>query len=194
MSCSTLKYALIALTALGLLASFIYLLVIGVLNQHTCVDTGADETSLSTYLIVMGCVGCLRLLTFFSCPFDYSKSILSKTYEHLVWRLVVNRFKTAYHGAVARLKTRVWEQDESASPSRRAYFRLACLGGFLYQFVCCGFDCCSCFFNCRRDQDEIGRDDEVGNDVECGKVRSNPAIKQIPEVGKQILYDESLLN
>lgn len=204
-SCSTLKYALVAASALGLLASFIYLLVIGVLNQQTCLDTA--EASLATYLIVMGCVGCARLLTFFACPFDYSKSILSRMYEHLVWRLVVNRFKTAYHGAAARLKTRVWEQDESASISRRAYFRLACVGGFMYQFVCCsGFQCSSivasntwlssficCCVSRRSTEDEHDggeADDYDQNYIECSRQTNIPTI---PEVSTKIVIRLKLL-
>lgn len=166
---STLKYALIALSALGLLASCIYLLVVGLLS---CPEPA--ESSLCLYLIVMGCAGCVRLLTFFSCPFDYSKSILSKMYEYLVWRLVVNRFKAAYHGSVARLKTSMWEQGDSASLSRRVYFRLACLGGFFFNFLCCAFQCCSCCFKDHDDDDDNENNDHRNNhrdNIECAPDR-----------------------
>ena len=183
---STLKYGLIASLALGLLASFIYLLVVGVLNQHKCIYTAENGASnLSTYLIVMGCAGCVRLLTFFSCPFDYSKSILSKMYEHLVWRLVVNRFKSAYHSAAAHFRTRIWEQGDSASVGRRIYFRLACIGSFVFAFLCCRCQCCRCLAAscCGDNSDDEDEEDDVVRQHRRSSFQQDEFIKRpIPEV------------
>lgn len=124
----------------------------------------------------MGIVGCVRIATFFSCPFDYSKSILSKMYEHLVWRLLVNRFKTNYH-EVARKKT--LRMIESPGTVRGIYFRLSCFSSFLFSYFCCNFHCL--FSLCKRD--DLDEDDE--NNIESkGGVRMAPSFVTIepPEV------------
>ena len=92
-SMSTLKYLAIFLVGLALISSFFYFLIVAILNFNACtIDNNAD---LPVYLITLGIAGILRIFLFFSCPYSYTDSLVFKMYEHLVWRLAINRFKSS---------------------------------------------------------------------------------------------------
>lgn len=71
---STFKYGLIILVSLLLMAFLIFIFVVGALNVHNC----QLNPQIPIYLLVMGLMGAIRVLLFFSCPFSYSKSVAGK--------------------------------------------------------------------------------------------------------------------
>lgn len=127
---ATFKYLFLFLTTSGLIISFSYMFFVSV---YYC---SYLSSNLSLYLLLMGLSGLLRIIIFYSCPFDYSKSILNKMYEHLIWRLCINRIKNSYYLAV---------QTENNSQNSDNRYRCnesksACL--FSYELCCCS---CICF-------------------------------------------------
>jgi hypothetical protein len=135
-SYSTLKYSLILLIILGLCAGFIFLFIIGVLHsKRNC----TNEENIAIYLLVMGSCGLVRILIFFSCPYNYSRSILVKMYEHLIWRLVINRFKSAFYLAFQKFYSK---RHLSKLEKNRGEFlsKIYCFLLFLFNFFCC--NCC----------------------------------------------------
>lgn len=132
-SCSTLKYALIALTSLVLLSAFIFIFLIGVVYLNSC---GTDK-NISIYLLVMGLAGVVQIFLHFSCPFDYSKSTLAKMYEHLIWRLIINRFKAAYYTSIQNSSQIYENSDQSFSDlslTSKCTVKLSCCFDFVFNF------------------------------------------------------------
>ena len=141
LSLSTLKYAIIALITLCLLGSFLFLFVIGVLYISDC----ADDPNIPVYLLVLGGAGLIRVFLFYACPFSYSDSTITKMYEHLVWRLVINRFRSSYHNILA-IKSSHNDDYTSYSCLAKAGVRLKGVCSFLVSFLCCNC-CCFAYFN-----------------------------------------------
>lgn len=68
---STFKYGLILLITLGLISFLMFIFVIGAINVNEC----PLSPNIPLYLLVMGLMGILRIVLFYSCPFSYSKSV-----------------------------------------------------------------------------------------------------------------------
>lgn len=68
---ATIKYGLILLNTVLLVAFLVFISVVGAMNLDLC----PLSPNIPIYLMVMGFMGTLRILLFYSCPFNYSKSI-----------------------------------------------------------------------------------------------------------------------
>ena len=194
---STLKYMLIALVTLALIGTFLLLIVIGALNLYAC-----HSDQLAVYLLFMGCASLLRILLFYSCPFHYSQSLLSKLYEHLIWRLVVNRCRASYNAAIQMSSSLA---STSASPAaanskpKRVHFdekrrrnlnRAKFVCSFLFNFCQC-FCCCLCcysVFNCFDEPDD--EDEAAKEELERGEKEAIRK-KMMPTVPTFTLVDET---
>ena len=144
-SLSTLKYLAILIVVLTLIASFLFFLIIALINFNTCsIENNAD---IPIYLITLGLVGIMRVFLFFSCPYSYSESLAFKMYEHLVWRLIINRFKSSYYSAALVYATyspsSLIESQVNAAKQSQIFLKFKCLVSFFFSFFCCNFVCIS---------------------------------------------------
>jgi uncharacterized protein YhhL (DUF1145 family) len=71
---ATIKYGVILLSTLLLVAFLVFISVVGVVHVGAC----PLSPNIPVYLLVMGFMGALRILLFYSCPFSYSKSVAGK--------------------------------------------------------------------------------------------------------------------
>lgn len=144
-SMSTLKYLAIFLVGLVLISSFFYFLIVAILNFNAC--TIDNNTDIPVYLITLGIAGILRIFLFFSCPYSYTESLVFKMYEHLVWRLAINRFKSSYYSAAlvyATYSTSTNEGEKVFTVKQSIFFlKLKCFISFVLSFFCCNFVCIS---------------------------------------------------
>jgi hypothetical protein len=144
-SMSTLKYLAIFLVGLALISSFFYFLIVAILNFNAC--TIDNNTDIPVYLITLGIAGILRIFLFFSCPYSYTESLVFKMYEHLVWRLAINRFKSSYYSAAlvyATYSTSTNEGEKFLTVKQSIFFlKLKCFISFVLSFFCCNFVCIS---------------------------------------------------
>ncbi len=67
---STVKYSLILLITIMLSTFLVFIFIVGAMNIQNC----RLNPKIPIYLLVVGLMGFLRLLLFYSCPFSYSKS------------------------------------------------------------------------------------------------------------------------
>lgn len=88
----TFKYAFILLVTISLISYLFFLFMIGIINLNLC----SEENKSAIYLVVIGFIGILRIVLFYSCPFNFSESILKKLYEKLFKMLIINRCKYSY--------------------------------------------------------------------------------------------------
>lgn len=68
---ATIKYGLILVNTVLLVAFLVFISVVGAVHLGTC----PLSPNVPIYLMVMGFMGTLRLLLFYSCPYNYSNSI-----------------------------------------------------------------------------------------------------------------------
>ena len=121
----TFKYAFILLVTIILICYLFFLFMIGITNLNLC----SEENKSAIYLVVIGFIGILRIVLFYSCPFNFSESILKKLYEKLFKMLIINRCKYSYRTSkIIFRKTR---------PLKRFFY-------FFYNFFCSC--CCSVKF------------------------------------------------
>ncbi|CAF0872490.1 unnamed protein product [Brachionus calyciflorus] len=140
---STLKYGFLALTTLFFICIFLFFIVIGILGLDLC----GIYRKIPIYLLVMGATGIVYIFIYYSCPFDYSKSPISKMYEHLIWRLIINRCRASYflsnlHGS--SLYENSGKSYSDLNFCSKFNVKLSCCSSFILKFFCC--DCCC--FNC----------------------------------------------
>jgi hypothetical protein len=156
-SMATIKYAFIALATLGLLGMFLFFVIIGLITLNKCVL----NQHLPIYLIVLGFSGITRIILSYTCSYSFSKSILVKMYEHLVWRLVINRCKASYYYSIERSmkyrfdkgfdpSTGANNADEVSITSLLKYNKCTCFFNFILNFffchcICCKICCAKCF-------------------------------------------------
>ena len=129
-SISTLKYSIVFFLTLSLIISFSYLSVIAIVHFKSC---SVENTDIPIYLIVFGSIGIIRIFLFYACPYSYAESLVFKMYEHLVWRLIVNRFKSSYNSSIL-----VYETYKSHS---KMCLICKCFLSFLISFFCCNVVC-----------------------------------------------------
>lgn len=68
---ATIKYGLILVNTVLLVAFLVFVSVVGAVHLGTC----PLSPNVPIYLMVMGFMGTLRILLFYSCPFNHSNSI-----------------------------------------------------------------------------------------------------------------------
>lgn len=142
---STLKYAAIAFLSLFSICAYLSFIVIGILGLEHC----GNYKKIPIYLLTFGIVGILHIFIYFSCPFKYSKSIVAKMYEHLIWRLVINRFSASLFLSNLNSASLYENSDKSysdLSPCSKFNVKLSCCSTFFLNFFLC--DCC-CFSCCK---------------------------------------------
>ena len=135
-SMSTLKYLTILLVTCTFVGAFFCLFMIALLNFASC---SLDGSLVPVYLITMGIAGILRIFLFYACPYSYSNSLALKMYEHLVWRLLINRVKSSYYSAALVYQT--YLPHTSMVKKSKVGLLLKCFFSFLVNFVCCNCVC-----------------------------------------------------
>ena len=155
LTCSTLKYTILAVCTLGTLALFIFFIIVGLVTINRC----SINQHLPIYLIILGFTGITRIILFYTCSYSFSKSILVKMYEHLVWRLIVNRLKASYYYSIDRsLKINLNQKEEvmpnsdnwsSSNYSISSLVKISkclCLYNFILSFCFCHCQCLKASF------------------------------------------------
>lgn len=178
-SMSTLKYAIIAIVSLTILATFVFFVIVGVFTMDKC----PFNQNLPIYLLLLGLAGILRLFLCYTCSYSFSKSVLVKMYEHLIWRLIINRFKASYHYSIessliignSRLNDdydQVATDEEQQVPNDQFSIssglrinRLLCCWRFTLSFIFCD---CICFKECCKKRNHSNdQDDRIVPDPIC---------------------------
>lgn len=131
---STIKYGLILIITLVIVFFLMFIFVTGALNLYNC----ELNPKIPIYLLVMGFMGNLRILLFYSCPFSFSKSIASKIYENVIESLIIDRCKVSNK---ASKNFAYSNQPETNSLASKLKTRFSRLFSFIFNF--CG--CCCCF-------------------------------------------------
>lgn len=143
---STLKYACMALMSMIAICAYVSFIAIGTLGLEYC----GKYKKIPTYLLAFGIVGIVQIFLYFSCPFSYSKSIVAKMYEHLIWRLVLNRFSASLFlsdHASTSLYENSGKSYSELSTCEKFNVKISCCSTFVSSFFCCDF---CCFNPCKR--------------------------------------------
>jgi hypothetical protein len=130
---ATVKYTVVTVATLGLVALLLFFAIIGFVLLNRC----TVNQYLPVYLIVLGFSGLTRIILWSTCAYSFSKSILVKTYEHLVWRLVINRARASYyHACESSINKSVDDRSSDSNSSHSVSSQFKCNHK------------CSCFFSC----------------------------------------------
>lgn len=140
---STLKYAALVFLSLFCVCTYVSFIVIGSLGIHYC----DIYKKVPIYLLVFGIAGIVHIFLYFSCPFYYSKSIVAKMYEHLIWRLIINRFSASVflsNYAASSLYENSGKSYSDLSACSKFNVKASCCSNFVLHFFCCNCCCFSC--------------------------------------------------